>query len=697
MTDVHNAMFPVPGTMILPFGLLALLTAVFCTTSIDPASHSDGKLTTVRVVNGVFPERLTKYVASSIETIVFKRPLPVIPSEDFRKHVEQIAIDINKRLFFTTHDTTLFNSTMSNIIALLKMGRNSLESSTRLKRGWQALGNLADWCCNIATHKNLLPLQKDVQQLASTLAQISSSQAVAQDNLSTTIGQFRNFSTNIQKSQHDLALGFNSFRQAYATDTAKENHTIKTILHLIYLSNTLSEMILEETILQSIVTQCNQHYLSPQLIDPETLSSHVNTLLAKTEYHTFELAIPDIASIYSNKLTHCIVDDTNVNVYVKLPLRKIGEDFEVKNYWALPFVHKGHICRAFDQPSILVAMSHTEIIPLTGMAEQQCKENLICEIPRFHESFSRNIVCLNALLTLRTVEDAAPHCQFHCQLSTTPAVVQIKLDEFIIANPTPDPLEITCGKQMTRQSPSANGAHRLFIPGNCSLRLDSKLLIRTREIMSRAARPHHTAEIILPAFWTDLTFELKPLQEIDSAPALIRDDRLINESWTDHIETIFTDPQKINIAKIPKLHSQIGKSYNYFPLENEALIATLLLLFIVSTAHSLLLAVIFIRLKYKPTESIDNHRTPVTESPVTARRSYDVATERNQYPQLLTASPAPLRRQAEISSARPSGRSSRSVRPSVSSVTIRELTPSPPPEPYWQSHPRARTRYQNNP
>ena len=675
--------------MQLPTGLLLTLAAALCAQSVDPATQSDGKLTTVRVINGVYAERLTKFAASSIETIAFKRPLPVIPATEFLKHTGDIAQDINRRLFFTTAETTLFNSTMANVISLLKMGRNSLESGTRSKRGWQALGNLADWCCNIATHKNLAPLQKDVQQLASTLSLISSSQSVAQDNLRTTIGQFRNFSSNVQKSQHDLALSFHSFRQSFAGNLAKEELTTKTILHLIYLTNTLSEMIMEETILQAIVAQCNQHHLSPQLIDPETLTSRVNLLLSKPEYHAFELAIPDVTSIYSNKLTHCIVTETDINVYVKLPLRKIGENYEIKNYWALPFVHKGHICRAFDRPSVLVAVSDTEIIPLTGLAEQQCRGDAICEIPRFHESFSRNVLCLNALLTLRTVEDAAPHCRFHCELSETPAVVQIKLDEFIVANPTSHPLEVTCGKQISKQSPGVNGAHRLFIPGNCSLRLNSKLLIRTREVMAKHSATRHRAEVILPAFWTDLTFELKPLQDISSAPAMIRDDKLINDSWTDNIQTIFTDPEKINIVKIPTLSSKVGKSYNYFPLENEALIATLLLLIVVSVIHSLVLVIVFIRLNYRPTNSANEYQAPAHESPVPASRSYTVAAERERgpYPQSLTVSPVP----------QPRGRSSRPIRPARSSVIIRELTPSPPPEPYWQNHPRVRNpTYQNN-
>lgn len=521
---------------------------------------------------------------------------------------------------------TDWNATINGIVDLIRLNREENITPVRPGRALTFVGNFANWCCSIMTESQIIPMQKDVRNLASTLEVISSSQAIEHKNIVEMALRMRNFSEAITRAETELRLNELRYRQDTLNSYADAEHAIKLTLQALQITTSLSEVLAENSQLENILAQCNQHLISPQLVDPQTLERHIAVMLQKPGYHGLELAVADVASLYMTKIAHCQQSPTEVRVFVRVPLRRVNNEYKIFRYHAIPFIWKNSICKVFDKPSILVAASKNEIIAFPEPEQNHCLKNHVCELPRANDMFTDNGICLQALLTERTVADAARHCNFHCRQTNTPEIIQLSTDEVLIANPSNSTIKVICGTAVTVQSNADHGVHKFTVPGNCSLSIHANKVFRERDVMPAKAPDTHTIELLLPALWTNhLHFDLDTLHDIKSSPTLTNDDQIVNDSWTKHVKNIYFTPQDIPVAKIPEITGAIAPAYSYFPLETEVTGITVIILVLLSIANSALLAYVIMTRPYQPhgpsqTRPIPTHNAPSAEPNVMRSR-----------------------------------------------------------------------------
>lgn len=126
----------------------------------------------------------------------------------------------------------------------------------------------------------------------------------------------------------------------------------------------------------------------------------------------YELVTENMDVFYTGKLVTCHLTPTEISAFLKVPLRRIGESYSIEKFTPIPFVWNRTICRAMDTDYILVATSATEMLPLSIEDSKICHDEIVCQLPRFQNGFSSNFACIRALLSERTVEYAAPKCNF---------------------------------------------------------------------------------------------------------------------------------------------------------------------------------------------------------------------------------------------------------------------------------------------
>lgn len=214
-----------------------------------------------------------------------------------------------------------------------------------------------------------------------------------------------------------------------------------------------------------------------------------------------QLAVDNVDILYYSPLTHCKIFSDKISFGVKVPLKTVHAVWNVQRYQAMPFAWNGHICRLFPDTERLIG-SEDNFIPLTGTALQHCLDNFFCQVPRIDASFTTHSRCIRAIQSKRTVKDLLTECTFHCDRDSTPEVMQLSLNTFVVATPTPSVLTLKCGRRESTHNSQGWGAHKFIVPGNCSVLVNGSIAVQERLTMPHQLETEKGAEVMMPALWT---------------------------------------------------------------------------------------------------------------------------------------------------------------------------------------------------
>ena len=486
---------------------------------------------------------------------------------------------------------------------MLQMQRTEEISVSRDVRGVQAFGSFFSWCCDLVTHGQISPVQKDIQNLAHTMKELVSSQSILEGNVENAIGQFRNFSSYV----HDSFTQLEEKHRLMRYYQARMEDDIRTELHLVLImsqiSTALLDIVVQEMELRHGLSECSKGYLSQFLLSKDALDQQVSAMLRQESFKGLKYSLNGTNLIYSDKLAHCTVSNNSLNIWVKIPLTRGNRSWKIIRFIPIPFTWKTSVCSLFPQGiEMLAAVSVDQIFLFEGVEKEHCLENPICLIPRVNAVFSEAGQCISAVKSKVTVADAVPYCQFHCYPSSTPKIIQVAPDQFILSAPSNLSVEVQCNTKIVEHNSIGFGAYRFVIPGNCSLEIGSRTAIAQREVMPSYAASGHAAEFLVPAFWTThLGAELDNLQNLDTSPKFSRNTDVVNESWANHMPTFYV-PKPLKVIEIPEVSSDIMPAYHFFP--GEDLILVILLACIVGLLCLLYMAVIILYFKIRYVNSI---------------------------------------------------------------------------------------------
>ena len=555
--------------------------------------------TSLRLTTGLYEQDMDKLVADVVETVHFHQPLPEIPTDRIKNATSKLQDLMLQSMFASRRPLTAWNESVHQILDLLKMQRSDEVVMSRVARGVQAFGSFFSWCCDLVTEGQVNPVQKDIKNLAKTMKELVSAQSILEDNIGNTIGQFQNFSVHVHDSLAELEEKHRQMRFYQARMEGDMHTEIHLVLIMIQISTTLLTMFMKETELRNGLVQCSKGYLSPFLIPEEVLSNQISTILRKDSFKGLKYVLNGTNLIYSEKLAHCAIANNSLNIWVKVPLGKVDSVWKITKFIPIPFSWKSSVCTLFQPGTeIIAAVSAGEVFIFEGLEKEHCRQSPICLIPRVNSVFSTEGQCISAIKSKLTVADAVPHCNFHCSPATTPVVIQVATDQFIVSAPTDIKLQVQCNGKIIEHSSIGFGAYRFTIPGNCTLEINNKVAISEREVVPTCTASVHLAEFLVPAFWTThLGAELDTIQNLNSAPKFSRNTDIVNSSWATHVPT-FYQPKPLKIIEIPEVSEGLFPAYHFFPGEDLVLVILLACIIGLLTLLYVVVIILFFKIKY---------------------------------------------------------------------------------------------------
>ncbi|KAK3917068.1 Efem/EfeO family lipoprotein [Frankliniella fusca] len=518
----------------------------------DPLSATTE--TSVRLSTGLHAIETGKIAAEGFETMELEIELGTVPFRLIRQQSSYLTGYFSSVAYDSRVAAATWNKTVNQILDNIILDRKEQNLRFKSKRGLAFMGSVFSWCCDIVTEHSIAPVVTDMQNFHSSLEQLKSAQSSLHNSLNRTILTFRNFSVDVQKS-------FDVIRHEMTEYKYTQHQTTQVTRNNVYMSklNTiLLQIVSNELAIRTALSDCRRGVLSLEVVPVERLTEKIDQLMSLAPYRGFQLAVENVEQLYLEKLTTCQLTDEKLKVWLKIPLKTVNTEWKIISFWPIPFAWEETLCRLFQGTEpVLAATNKDVVVPLTGPELKHCKENNVCQVPRIEGSYTTVGQCLRDFYSGRTAAELAKSCPFHCKHSSTPEILQLAADQFIVASAGSHAISVRCGKFVTRQNSLGFGSFRFTVPGNCTLSIDNNVAVNKRVTMPRSASTVHGVEFVLPAVWTTrLNVELDSIRDFPNAPKFVNDDKILNSSWPLHTTT-FLEPDSLPAVNIKERH-QLG-------------------------------------------------------------------------------------------------------------------------------------------
>ena len=535
----------------------------------------------VRLTSGLQRIPVHRVAAEMTEVIHLVRPLPVIPTDRILNQTRMVVETLPLLLPLSTQLLSTWNDTVASVLGLVRIERaGEVTASHRRARGLAFLGSVFSFCCDLVTEQQLAPLTKDVDSVVQTMRQLVSAQAALEGNQATIVAQMSNFSAKVADSFEHFRREISLNAAQWTDEKERMMSAMRYLVLITQITTTVMEIVSEQQVLQEIFNSCQEGQLSTQLLPEDELEQQVALLLQKPSFREVQLAVENYQLLYSEKLTTCVMDESVINFWLKIPLKKFGTNWQIQRYSAIPFAYEDSLCTVFGEgDELLIATSERVMIPITGTAKRHCLANTICQVPRIDMSFTADGECVQALLEKSKISEVLPYCSFHCRHTDRPEILQLAPDQFVVATRQGTSIKTVCGRKETAQETLEYGSYKFWFPVNCTLQINGEVAVHEREIIAATAATTPRAEILLPAMWTvHLDIDVESLRDTSSGPLLANMAESVNASWLYHSTTFFT-PSKIPVVTLPKLSGVQLKAYRFFPGEDVAVALSIVVLF----------------------------------------------------------------------------------------------------------------------
>lgn len=235
----------------------------------------------------------------------------------------------------------------------------------RGRRGIAALGGVLNWCCDEAVDSQLVPLVENEKRLKHTMESLVNAHSTLEGDLRHTIGEMRNFSSAVEAAfarveGANAALSYN-ISSVYRSWLSQGD----VLVHAMELHATLAEALADEAAFAAALGACASNHMSSQLVPIDRLRAAVTSLMTRLSGSRVRLAVTDVATLYTAPLAHCSVTQSQLHIWVKVPLVNIREEWRVVEYVPLPFIWRNTTCQLFPEV-VLAARSGDNIAILRG-------------------------------------------------------------------------------------------------------------------------------------------------------------------------------------------------------------------------------------------------------------------------------------------------------------------------------------------
>lgn len=285
-------------------------------------------------------------------------------------------------------------------------------------RSLDFIGDFEQWCCGVATEKNLqdiLSVESSLEKFGKQMElQISRdhSEAIRMSQV------LNNYTINIDGVLRQMENQVGRDFYALATDEKDLRNLVSdNSKGLLKFANSWLDSVMASA-WQKVTSYCQNKLIPHMLVSPEILNEDLKKVSKVLQKHKQELAIGTnrIGQYYSLPITSCSFSKEKLIVNVKVPIRREKIKYIIKEITTIPFQNNAQVCMIHLEAT-LIAIGDDKVIKLTGNEEKNCrvKENGLCFIPRYTKNHFTQDSCIEELVNpFSSVETLRKNCVFSC-------------------------------------------------------------------------------------------------------------------------------------------------------------------------------------------------------------------------------------------------------------------------------------------
>ncbi|CAI6375345.1 unnamed protein product [Macrosiphum euphorbiae] len=569
-----------------------LILLLLLSTTKTEGTTGTGEDTKITVSPGAFFNEIK-------ETIMYDKSIPLIYTQDTVNdniknfgdtwEIEKYCKNKNKRDNYCSivlQSITLLKNINRNIndndidtMEFLKSA-NAFNTKDRPKRGIQFIGDFYNFCCNVATDKQIKNFYNNEEKLAEQAEKLKDIFVSDHKDLSQITSQLNNYTMTTGNRIELLKNNFKNFVKEEKDNMMLEkinyNNLIQGTQEIMFNIATSLERFINYERDSSTQLHCKLGKIPPRVINTEVLFYDLNKLSKLLMEDGYELVIKleNIFSYYNLPIVECQFSKSKILIKLKIPIKEKSTNWKLFQYIPAHFKFQYSICLIFSEKTyVAVNTENDDHRIVSGMGLQHCDPPItdLCYIPKFTSDITLTPKCVEALFRNLPLSQINKFCYFQFvkqQENEEVIIKQIGVNTFAITNPQPTLMIRKSKKNVYTETQKLKinythpGLIKISLPCNYELLRNGKVLIPKMFPCELSNLNKFTIQRILPTSWTNIkSLNIGHEAQKDQNIYFSNLSEILNEDWTKeipnyHITRQLKDPEeyfkKVILEKMPQ-------------------------------------------------------------------------------------------------------------------------------------------------
>lgn len=313
------------------------------------------------------------------------------------------------------------------------------EAMRRRKRGLQFIGSALQWCCNVMTVRDGRSMLKN--QLSLKKAYEDARQVILQSH-----AELINVTSDLKRFATDAATQMNILNDAIEKDRSESDIQRRYLFskaRYIEIHDNIANIFTTATVANTKLTylflSCKNNHVPSAIVERETFLKDLLKIKKAAINNGMELAINenDLNTYFHAKIVTCTTFEDDLEIEVKVPLKKIGGEFSLHEFVPITFrSHDNKLCSWEQEPAVIIYEENEKTVKVaTGTEMDKCNTNdPICYVPQGRGT-SNKAACAAALFLEKPYKEMLKACSLKCEEDHGNTIVkQIGEEKFAITN-----------------------------------------------------------------------------------------------------------------------------------------------------------------------------------------------------------------------------------------------------------------------
>lgn len=458
------------------------------------------------------------------------------------------------------------NKNKKNMEKLEEINNLYNKKTIRSKRGIQFIGDFYNFCCDIATEKQIKHFYTNEEKLKKQADKLRDVFVSDHKDLNTITTQLNNYTTLTENKLEILKGSLKIFFEEEKKNQLLEISTIDKEIRgvqetIFYLTTSLLKFINYERE-SSTHLHCKIGKIPPRLIDIDILYNDLSNLTKILQKDGFELVIQidNLSAYYNIPITECQFSKTEILVKIKIPIQEIKTNWELFQYIPAHFKFRNSTCIIYSEKTYVARNTiNKEHRIISGMGLQHCDPPVtdLCYIPKFSSDISLTPKCVESIYKNLPINEINKYCYFQCVTqdgNDETIIKQIGVNTFSITNPQPT-LFIKNGVGETTDIQELNidyehpGLIKIKLPCDHEVLENKKVIIPKMYPCEISNTNKLTIHRVLPISWTNLKSLIILHEEKKDKILFSNLTEILNHDWKKdipnfHINKQIKDPKE---------------------------------------------------------------------------------------------------------------------------------------------------------